>query len=324
MKHQRRFVTVREQCFIYDRGMPIDPHLAETLATVVDEGTLDAAARRMHVTPSAVSQRLKQLEQQVGQRLLVRAKPVRPTEAGQAVVRFARRYALLEHETQAALGLEAQGARPRITIAVNADSMATWFLGALAEFTRTRDVQVELLREDQDETERLLTSGAAMAAVTSSPVASPGCAVAPLGSLVYVAAASPDWWRRWIGDPATARPEQVGADVLARAPRVDFDRSDELQATWLRGRGVDPALTPRHFVPSTHDLAVAVEQGIGWAMLLVHQAEPMLETGAVLPLGGQPVTTPLYWQVTRTPSTLLEDLSRSVAEAAQRSLRRPS
>lgn len=300
--------------------MPIDPVLAETLATVVDEGTLDAAARRLHVTPSAVSQRIAQLERQLGQRLLVRAKPVRATEAGRAVVRFARRYALIEHETRTALGLESQGARPRLTVAVNADSMATWFLDALAQFTATREVQVELLREDQDATEHLLATGAATAAVTSSPAASPGCAVTPLGSLVYRAVAAPAWWRRWIGDPGTTGIQDVTADALARAPRIDFDRTDELQATWLRRQGVDPAATPRHFVPSTHDLAVAVELGIGWGMLLEHQARPLLADGRVRELGGKPLTTPLYWQVTRTPSALLDALSAAVAEAAARSL----
>ncbi|MGO1569049.1 MAG: LysR family transcriptional regulator, partial [Brachybacterium sp.] len=138
--------------------MRIDPALAETLRLVVEEGTLEAAARRQHMTPSAVSQRVKLLEQQLGQRLLVRAKPVRLTAPGEVVVRFARGQALLEQEASAALGLEAQGEQPRIAIAVNSDSLATWFVPALSTFTREHDAQLELQREDQNETARLLTT----------------------------------------------------------------------------------------------------------------------------------------------------------------------
>src|SRR6478609_7327110 len=92
--------------------------LAETLAAVVDEGTLDAAARRLHVTPSAVSQRIKALEEQLGRLVLVRSKPVRPTDAGAAIVRLARQAALLEHDTLAALGAEEEdGAPMRVPLA---------------------------------------------------------------------------------------------------------------------------------------------------------------------------------------------------------------
>ncbi|MFC0673303.1 ArgP/LysG family DNA-binding transcriptional regulator [Brachybacterium hainanense] len=301
--------------------MPIDPVLAETLRIVAEEGTLEAAARRQHMTASAVSQRLRLLEQQLGQRLLVRAKPARLTEPGQAVVRFARRHALIEHEALAELGLEARGESPRLSIAVNSDSMATWFLGALAGFARRHDAQLELLREDQDATARHLASGAAVAAVTSSPVPSPGCSVTALGSLVYVAAAAPAWWERWIGPSDRAQTTRVTAEALTCAPRIDFDRSDELQATWLRRLGVDPAGTPRHFVPSTHDLAAAVEAGLGWGMLLTFQADPLLASGRLLPLGGEPVTPPLFWQVAKTPSRLLDELTEAVVSTARRELR---
>ncbi|WP_240613262.1 ArgP/LysG family DNA-binding transcriptional regulator [Brachybacterium endophyticum] len=180
--------------------MNVDPVLARTLAAVVDEGSLEAASRALHLTPSAVSQRVRLLEQTLGRRLLVRSRPVRATEAGQAVIRFARCHALIEAEAQEALGLEDEGHAPRIAIAVNSDSSATWFIAPLASFVAEHDVQVEILREDQDATAQLLESGAAMAAVTSSALASPGCSVAALGSLVYEAVASPIWWERWVRD----------------------------------------------------------------------------------------------------------------------------
>src|SRR6187549_3934924 len=113
--------------------MRIPFELAETIAVVIDEGTLDAAARRLHITPSAVSQRIKTLEEQLGRVVLVRSKPARPTAAGAAVVRLARQTALLEHDALRDIGAdEGEGAVVTVPLAVNADSLATWFLEPLA------------------------------------------------------------------------------------------------------------------------------------------------------------------------------------------------
>ncbi len=144
-----------------------DPVAVRTVAAVVEAGTFDGAARALHVTPSAVSQRVKAIEESVGQRLLVRTTPVRPTAAGEVVLRYARRLALLDEDAATELGL-AEARLPRLAVAVNADSLATWFLEAVSRFTRTSDVQVELYREDQTRTARMLEDGTVMAAVTAS------------------------------------------------------------------------------------------------------------------------------------------------------------
>ena len=198
---------------------------------------------------------------------------------------------------------------------MDSDSLATRFVPSLADVARTHDAQLELQREDQDETARLLTTGAALAAVTSASSAPPGFRSRPLGRIVYVAVASPDWRDRWAGPT-----EEVDAGVLARAPRIDYDAHDDLQSAWLRRQGVDPALAPRHLVPSTHELADAVVAGLGWGMLLTMQAEPLLASGELVALGGEPVTSALYWQVAKTPSTLLEGLTDAVLAAARREL----
>src|ERR1700704_6952621 len=89
------------------------------LAAVIEFGSFDAAAERLHVTPSAVSQRIKALEQRVGQVLVVREKPCRPTAAGVLPLRFAAQAAMLESQGLAETG-GGDGALPRIALAVNA------------------------------------------------------------------------------------------------------------------------------------------------------------------------------------------------------------
>ncbi|RKN69274.1 MULTISPECIES: LysR family transcriptional regulator [unclassified Microbacterium] len=102
--------------------LPTD--LVRTLVVIADTGSLDAAARRLDITPSAVSQRLKSLETLVGRVLLVRSKPARLTEAGDALVRFARQTQQLEEDALRALGITSEGARARVVVRLDTDLRA--------------------------------------------------------------------------------------------------------------------------------------------------------------------------------------------------------
>ena len=288
----------------------IDPELAATLAAIVDEGTLDAASRRLRITPSAVSQRLKALEQQLGRILVVRSKPARLTEAGEAVVRLARQIALLEHDALVGVGIDEEGGARRITVplAVNADSMATWFLAPLARLSSGHDIDFDLHRDDQNFTARLLESGTVMAAVTSEETPVAGCSVAPLGVLEYRAMAEEAFAERWFADGVTP-------GALALAPFVDFDRRDTLQHEWLRAMGVSPEGVPRHYVPASHDYALAVRLGLGWGMVPVPQEAPDL-----VALGGPTLRVRLHWQQWNLRSDLLDTIAEEIALEARRVL----
>ncbi|MFJ4254850.1 LysR family transcriptional regulator ArgP [Microbacterium sp. NPDC090003] len=287
--------------------MRIDPELAATLAAVADEGTLDAASRALRITPSAVSQRVKTLEQHLGRILLVRTKPVRLTEAGESVVRLARQIALLEQDALTGLGVDdgVPTSRPVIPLAVNADSMATWFLPPLARLAERHGIDFDLHRDDQNFTARLLESGDVMAAVTSESAPVAGCSVSPLGVLEYRAAAAPGYAQRWF-------PGGVTADALATAPFVDFDRRDTLQHEWLRTQGVSPEGIPRHYVPASHDYARAVELGLGWGMVPAVQ-----EADGLVHLGAPALRVQLYWQQWNLRSALLDTIAAEIAAEAR-------
>ncbi len=310
--------------------IPLD--LARTLAVVIDEGTFDAAARRLRITPSAVSQRVKSLEQQLGRVLVVRSKPARATEAGAAVVRLARQLALLEHDALAAFGVDAAPDRPvSVALAVNADSLGTWFLPALARVVQRHPVVFDLHRDDQDFTAGLLESGTVMGAVTSQATPVAGCLVRPLGVMRYTAVATPAFAARWsLGlagadagpragstDAAAASP----AHPLALAPVVDFDRRDDLQRDHLAANGVDPDAPPRHYVPASNDFAVAIKLGLGWGMLPGFQADAELGRGELVRLDGAPIDVPLYWQQWNLRSPLLDAIADAVIAEAREALR---
>ncbi|GAA1782420.1 LysR family transcriptional regulator ArgP [Agromyces lapidis] len=317
--------------------IPLD--LARTLAAVIDEGTFDAAARRLRLTPSAVSQRVKTLEQQLGRVLVVRSKPARATEAGAAVVRLARQLALLEHDALAEFGLDADhaggpaarsgqpAAAPRhvtIPLAVNADSLATWFLPALARVALVHPVVFDLHRDDQDFTAGLLESGTVMGAVTSQATPVAGCLVRPLGVMRYEAVATPAYLARWSAGHGESRKAGSVASTLpawlAHAPLVDFDRRDHLQHDALQAAGFDPERAPRHYVPASNDFASAVKLGLGWGMLPEFQSSAELERGELVRLGGAPVGVPLHWQQWNLSSPLLDAVADELAREARNTL----
>ncbi|KUL53042.1 LysR family transcriptional regulator ArgP [Streptomyces sp. NRRL S-1521] len=289
-----------------------------TLLAVVDEGTFDAAAAALHVTPPAVSQRVKALERRTGRVLLTRTKPVRPTESGQVVVRFARQLARLERDARADLGIGESGQGALLPVAVNADSLATWFLTALARVPAELRVCFELRREDEVHTTSLLREGAVMAAVTSSPDAVSGCTVRRLGRVRYLPVASPGFIERWLGDWPGAPLERVIAD----APVLLFDRRDTLQDQFAREvTGGRDAGALRHYVPSSRGFAEAIEAGLGWGVVPRAQAEPLLRAGALRLLDPERVVdVPLFWQQWKLDSPALAALADAVVSTAAEAL----
>ncbi|MFC9913499.1 LysR family transcriptional regulator ArgP [Streptomyces sp. NPDC059862] len=294
--------------------LPVDQ--VQTLLAVVDEGTFDAAAAALHVTPSAVSQRVKALEQRTGRILLMRTKPVRPTESGEVVVRLARQLARLERDARAELGLSGAGEATRVSIAVNSDSLATWFLPALTRVPEKLRLCFELRREDQDHTAALLREGLVMAAVTSSSVPVTGCSVRALGTMRYVAVARPDFAGRHLDGELR--------ETLAQAPVVVFDRRDDLQDGFVRRlrRGRGGASPVRHFVPTSDGFVEAVAAGLGWGVVPEVQADPLLRSGRLVQLApDRAVDVPLYWQQWKLDSPALAAVADAVTATAAQTLR---
>ncbi|SDK97666.1 LysR family transcriptional regulator ArgP [Streptomyces indicus] len=299
------------------------PHdLVRTLLAAVDEGTFDAAAASLHVTPSAVSQRIKALEQRTGRVLLMRTKPVRPTESGEVVVRFARQLSALEQAARLDLGIaqdEADGtgatgprAAARLTLVVNADSLATWFLPALTRVPQDPPVCFELLREDEGHSAALLREGRVMAAVTSAAEPVAGCTVRPLGRARYLPAATPEFTERFLSGGPLSR-------LLPHAPVVVYDRRDELQDRFVRTltRGRAGASPLRHHVPTSEGFRDAVAAGLGWGLVPDIQAAPLLSAGTLVELApGKHLDVPLYWQQWKLDTPSLAAVAEAVAGAA--------
>ena len=272
------------------------------LAAAVDEGSFEGAATSLHLTPSAVSQRIKALETATGRILVRRTKPTIVTEAGEPYLRLARQLAVLVAETER----EAEQV-VSIPLAVGADALATWLLAVLPRVPSS--ITLDLRREDPDHTADLLRSGSVMAAITTDARPVQGCTVTRLGVMRYRPTANPDFAARWFSGGATAA-------ALAMAPVVVFDRKDDLQDRYLRARGVEPSSAPRHYIPGSAEFAEAVRAGLGWGMLPDQQ--PIGPVVDFDPGGHHDVV--LYWQQWSLRTPALEAVAELVRSAAAESL----
>jgi LysR family transcriptional regulator (chromosome initiation inhibitor) len=275
------------------------------LAAVVEFGSFDAAAENLHITPSAVSQRIKALEQRVGQVLVIREKPCQATAAGIPLLRLAAQTALLETEALA----ETTGGSVRHTraaIAVNADSMSTWFTAVLG---RLPSVLLDLRIEDQDHSVQLLREGAVMGAVTGERTPVPGCRVHPLGVMRYVPVASPRFAREQLPDGFTA-------GAVAQAPSLAWNHADALQDMLVRKVFRRAVVRPVHYVPTAEGFGAAVRAALGWGMYPEQLAAPALADGSFVRIAEVHLDVPLYWQCWKLDSATVAEITTAVQAAA--------
>jgi LysR family transcriptional regulator (chromosome initiation inhibitor) len=282
------------------------------LAAVVRTGSFDRAAQQLGVTPSAVSQRLKLLEERVGAALVVRGQPNVATPAGARLCRHAEDVGLLERALRADLGTLGVAAQPAtIRIAVNADSLATWFVAAMAA---TDGVLYDLVLDDQDHSADWLRRGEVAAAVTASPGSVQGCGSRPLGALRYLATATPDFMRCWF-------PDGIDEASLRAAPCLRFNQKDELQARWIRDVVGRPVATPNHWLPSSQAFVDGALAGLGWGMNPEVLVQRPLAEGRLVPLlPDRPLDIALHWQWSRAVEGALRDVTRAVLATARRAL----
>lgn len=290
----------------------LDARQLDALAAVLEHGSFGAAAKALSLTLAAVSLRIKSLEAALGQRLLVRGKQVRATPAGQALLGHVKQVRLMESDLMAGLPGGATGMQT-LSVAVNADSLTSWFLPGVASALQTHRLLLDVVVDDQDHTHDALKSGDVVGCVTTLAQSMRGCVAEPLGIMRYRCVAAPALIATWGG----ALPHR-----LLRSPAVIFNRKDALQDAYLAQHfNLRDALYPRHFVPAVDAFELALALGLGWGMVpdMLLAARPAdLPLQEVLP--GHPVDVVLYWQHWAREPLAAQRLTQAIKRAAQQRL----
>ena len=290
----------------------MDYKLLQALAGVVEQGGFERAARLLGLSQSAVSQRIKLLEARVGAPVLLRASPPAPTEAGQRLLNHVQQVRLLEHDLQRDVPMQGAGEAPvRLRVALNADSLATWWAGAVADLCQQQSLLLDLLVDDQDVGLRRMRAGEVVGCVcaTERPVA--GARSLPLGAMRYLAVASPGFIAHYFAEGLT-RP------ALQRAPGVVFGPDDQLQHRFLASQGLVSEF-PHHLCPSSEGFVRMLSAGVGWGMVPALQVQDELSDGRLQELlPGSHVDVILYWHYWRNGGKLLEQLTGQLQQQAPR------
>jgi LysR family transcriptional regulator (chromosome initiation inhibitor) len=286
-----------------------------TVAAIAREGSFERAAQSLGVTRSAVSQRVRAIEETLGTALILRGQPCTATPAGLLLCAHVERVRLLEGEISGALAGTTQPGPPTLRIAINADSLATWVMPALAAFTASGTALVDIVLDNEDRTADRLRAGDVLAAITADAAPVQGCKTIALGALTYAAVASPAFMRKHFGGGVTSA-------ALQTAPALRFNHADLLQMRWIAAHGaarVTPG--PANWIPSAQGFVDAALCGMGWGMNPLTAIADHLEAGRLVELlPGRHVDVKLHWQHARIGTTLLAALTQQIRLAARRGL----
>lgn len=299
----------------------LDARQLEALAAVIEHGGFGQAAQALSLTLAAVSLRIKSLEDTLGQRLLVRGKQVRATPAGQALLGHVKQVRLMEADVLAGMqgGVQGEGVHwQSLSVAINADSVASWFLPGVAPLLRRHRLLLEIVIDDQDHTHDALKSGDVMGCVTTLASAMRGCVAEPLGVMRYLCVGAPDLVKRCRTPRGAVSPHKLLAQ-----PAVIFNRKDALQDAFLEQHfGLRQPLYPRHFAPAVEAFETAIELGLGWGMVPEQHLAQRPGLQELLP--GAAVDVVLYWQHWVHESASAQRLTAAVKTAAREHLRPPA
>jgi LysR family transcriptional regulator (chromosome initiation inhibitor) len=290
----------------------IDYRGLAALDAVIDYGSFDKAAAALSITQSAVSQRIRMLENSAGELLIVRSQPPSATEAGQRLIAHYRQVQLLEAALTNLPHAGPEGARPEIAIAINADSAATWLQEAVAPLMESAECLLHIRLDDQDHTLTMLREGRVFGCVTSETAQVAGTSATPLGVMRYVCVGSPAFAARWF-------PNGMTAAAVRHAPVLHFDRKDTLQTRFIARRTGFTGRMPHHSLASSDGYVRFLEAGFAYGMLPLLQCEAQLKAGTLVDLApGDVLDVPLTWHMWDIQTPFTRKLSDNIIATARR------
>jgi LysR family transcriptional regulator (chromosome initiation inhibitor) len=290
-----------------------DYHGIEALSCVLMMQSFEKAALKLHITQSAVSQRIKNLESYYGEPILIRTLPYRPTKLGNQLIRLLAQIQLLEENFVQERA--ATDSMPKCAIALNRDSLETWFLGALSEKSLIADVIVEIIADDQEHTLEYFKNGLVSACLSTESKALKGAEAVYLGTMKYILTASQQFLKRY----------EFQNDLMSffrKAPALQFDRNDHLHERYLKHyfANLDAEISYK-IIPSVYGFKKYALLGFGYGLIPEIDIADELKTKKLLNMFPTRVwETKLYWHMWSIKSVIYEKFNTEIIKYAQKIL----
>ena len=267
-----------------------DYKLLAAMVAVIQKGGFDQAAKYLHITQSAVSQRIRLLEEEVGRPVLIRSTPPEPTDLGQLLMTHFRKVTLLEAELQELIDPKGPKSFTHLSVAINRDSLALWFIEAMGSFLKEENIVLEVLAEDQELTHEYLKGGRVFGCVSARHTPLQGCKVEKLGTMHFYLTATPEFAAQWFG-------KGVGRKSLLKAPGVIFDDKDHMLHDFLAKKfKITLESPPLHVIPALAEYERFITAGLAYGLLAKSQVEAAFLEGRLIDLApGRDMPLDLFW-----------------------------
>ena len=287
----------------------------EALLAVEREGSFEGAARSLGVTSSAVSQRIKLLEERIGAVVINRQPPIRPTAVGVELCRHAELVSILEDKIISANDCTPtlhDHKKPVIKIVVNDDSLSSWFMEVFKrEAVKNISYMFEVSIADQDYSIEDLKHGAVLAAISINKTPVQGFSSRYLGMHIYRATASPEYVKRYF-------PDGITLEALQRAPALRYSAQDDLQQQWIEQNFDQTIMHDTYILPSSPGFVNACLGDIAWGMNPALMVDKYIESGELVELiPGASLNKPLYWHCSRLVAEPLKQFTQHVIDVAE-------
>jgi len=268
----------------------LDYKLLHALSIVIKQQSFEKAADVLCITQPAVSQRIKQLEQLVAQPVLIRAQPIVATELGKKLLSHYHQVQQLEAELLPQILLDQPESTLTVNLATNADSLATWLIGALTPLINQHPIELNLIVADESRTLDKLKDGEVFGAISLIDKAVSGCEVTQLGTMEYILVASAEFKQRYFANG-------INQQSLKYAPGAAFDQKDDMHIKFIEQHfGLKGGSYPCHTVRSSEAFVELVKQGAAYSLIPQLQIKNELASGEIINiLPNIKLTQTLYW-----------------------------
>lgn len=284
----------------------VDYEAIRLIDLIIKEGGVGKAATKLDISQSAVSQRIKVFERSLGELVLMRTVPPRPTALGQKLLTLLHHVSLIEHDL-----LGKKGEIIEIPISINMDSLAIWFLSVIKDFLENPLIKFNISVDNENKTLNSLLNGEVVGAISSQSKPIIGGKCDYIGSLDYVLAASPAFAQRYF-------PRGVTKEALLKAPIISFNKNEDSHQIFLQQFfGIAEGNLLSHVVPSSEAYVQLVLENVACCMIPKQQIALELANNRIINLVPELLQRKkLYWHRYELKSTIMDRLTEAILSNA--------